>query len=333
MSSLCQATKLDQSYTMRYSRLVADPIPSPSPRYPVRLVALRTGLSPHVLRAWERRYQVVSPTRTGGGQRLYSDLDLERLLRLRRLTDQGHAIGRIALLPLPELVRLEEEAPADTPALAGAAAAKAVSASLEATRRLDDTALQAILERAAMTLGAAMFLDQVLAPLLKRIGEGWRQRTVSVAQEHMASAVIRRVLGWLMRLYEVGNGAPRVVVSTPPHYTHELGALMAAASAAAEGWCVTYLGPDLPVADLVNAVGQSAARAVAISAVPPPEGGDLLVALREARARLPADVTLLVGGAGALEIRPEAEAAGARVVESLAELRTLLLRLAREAGG
>jgi len=144
----------------------------------------------------------------------------------------------------------------------------------------------------------------------------------------IASVAVQPKAGWT---YEVRTGAPRVVVATPPHYTHELGALMAAASAAAEGWAVTYLGPDLPVADLVNAVGQSKARAVAISAVAQPEGGDLLEVLRDTRARLPADVTLLVGGAGALEIRAEAEAAGARVVESLAEFRALLLRLAPEA--
>src|SRR5512141_2772591 len=82
---------------------------SQTPRYPVRLVALRTGLTPHVLRAWERRYGVVSPARTEGGQRLYSDLDIERLRLLRRLTDRGHAIGRIASLPIPELARLNEE--------------------------------------------------------------------------------------------------------------------------------------------------------------------------------------------------------------------------------
>jgi len=285
-----------------------------------------------VLRAWERRYHVVSPTRTDGGQRLYSDLDVERLLRLRRLTERGHAIGRLALLPLPELVRLEEEAPADRLETASAEAAEAVTAALQATRRLDDLELQAVLERAAITLGVPVFLDQVVTPLLKRIGEGWSQHSVSVAQEHMASVVIRRVLGWLMRVYEVRKGAPRVVVTTPPHYAHELGALMAAASAAAEGWSVTYLGPDLPVADLVSAVGLSGARAVAISAVhQPQQSGDLPGVLRDTRARLPADVTLLVGGARALEVRAQAEAAGARVVESLAEFRGLLPRLAREA--
>lgn len=310
---------------------MTEPTPPTVPRYPVRLVALRTGLSPHVLRAWERRYHVVSPTRTEGGQRLYSDLDVERLLRLRRLTEQGHAIGRIASLPLPELVRLEEELPAERVEIASQGAADAATGALQAARRFDAVELQAVLERAAVTLGVPVFLDQVVSPLLERIGEGWSERSVSVAQEHMASAVVRRVLGWLLRVYEVRNGAPSVVVATPPHHAHELGALMAAASAAAEGWNVTYLGPDLPVADLVSAVGQSGARAVAISAVYQPEGGDLLGVLRDTRARLPTDVTLLVGGSGALQVRAEAEAAGARVIESLAEFRALLPRLAREA--
>jgi DNA-binding transcriptional MerR regulator/methylmalonyl-CoA mutase cobalamin-binding subunit len=283
-----------------------------------------------VLRAWERRYHVVSPTRTEGGQRLYSDLDVERLLRLRRLTEHGHAIGRIASLPLPELVRLEEEAPAERVEIASQGAADAATAALQAARRIDAVELQAVLERAAVTLGVPVFLDQVVSTLLERIGEGWSERSVSVAQEHMASAVIRRVLGWLLRVYEVRNGAPSVVVATPPHHAHELGALMAAASAAAEGWNVTYLGPDLPVADLVSAVGQSGARAVAISAVYQPQGGDLLGVLRDTRARLPGDVTLLVGGSGALQVRAEAEAAGARVIESLAEFRALLPRLAKE---
>jgi methanogenic corrinoid protein MtbC1 len=120
------------------------------------------------------------------------------------------------------------------------------------------------------------------------------------------------------------------VVATPPLHAHELGALMAAATAAAEGWNVTYLGSDLPVPDLVGAVALSGARAVAISAVHRPEGADLLGALRDARARLPDDVPVLVGGAEALRIRDEVEATGARVVASLAELRSLLPRLAED---
>ena len=307
---------------------MSDTLPSTEPRYPVRLVAVRTGLTPHVLRAWERRYRVVSPTRSEGGQRLYSDLDVERLLRLRRLTDRGHAIGRLAALPLAELVRLEDEGSTEEPGLRSESAADVAVTAFEATRRLDPAELQAVLERAAVTLGTPVFVEEVIGPLLERIGDGWSERSVSVAQEHMASAVIRRVLGWLLRLYEARNGAPRLVVATPPHHAHELGALMAATTAAAEGWNVTYLGPDLPVADLVSAAAQSGARVVAISAVHQSEGGDLLGTLHETRSRLPNDITLVVGGAGALQRRADLEAAGARVIDSLTEFRALLPRLA-----
>ena len=317
-----------------------------NPRYPVRLVALRTGLTPHVLRAWERRYGVVIPTRSEGGQRLYSDLDIERLRRLRRLTDRGHAIRRLASLSLDALTRLDEETSADeerASSLAGRSsgaspaeqshaesAREFTAAALLATRQLDPIELQSVLERAAVTLGVPAFLDEVVAPALEGVGHGWAEGSVSVAQEHMTTAVIRRVLGWLLRVFEVNGTAPRILVTTPPHQVHELGALMVAASAAAEGWGVTYLGPDLPVTDLLGAVEQTRARAVAVSVVYVFDHSDLLAAIRESRAGLPEQVPLLLGGAAAPEIRREAEAAGAVVIASLPEFRALLHRLAAE---
>jgi MerR family transcriptional regulator, light-induced transcriptional regulator len=303
------------------------------PRYPVRLVALRTGLSPHVLRAWERRYQVVAPSRTSGGQRLYSDLDVERLRRLRRLTDRGHAIGRLAGLPLDELIRLDETpAGAEEPPAPESGRTESVrvyvEASLRAARRFDAAELQALLERAAVTLGVPLFLEEVVAPTVDRIGHGWADGTVSVAQEHMATAVVRRVLGWLLGVYEVHGEAPRLVVATPTRQVHELGALLVAVSAAAEGWRVAYLGPDLPAADLVTAVRVTEASAVALSVVYASDDSVLVEALRETRAGLPDDVPLVIGGAASPQIRREVEAIGALVVDRLPEFRSLLRRLA-----
>lgn len=319
---------------------------SETPRYPVRLVATRTGLTPHVLRAWERRYGVVTPARSEGGQRLYSYLDIERLSRLRRLTDRGHAIGRIASLPLDALTRLDAETAADAeralPSSGRSSAAhpeegsraetvrEFTAAALRATRRLDASDLQAVLERAAVTLGVPDFLDEVVATALQGIGHGWVEGSVSVAQEHMATGVFRRVLGWLLGVYEVTGAGPRLVVATPPGQVHEMGALMVAVSAAAEGWRVTYLGPDLPVADLLSAAEQTGARAVAMSVVYFSNDHNFLAALRQTRAGLPERVPLLLGGAAAPEIRPQAEAAGVLVINALAELRALLHRLAAD---
>ena len=57
--------------------------------YTIKEAAARTGLSVPVLRAWERRYGVVSPTRTPGGYRLYDEAALARLRSMRRLIDDG----------------------------------------------------------------------------------------------------------------------------------------------------------------------------------------------------------------------------------------------------
>ena len=182
---------------------MTEPFEFRTPRYPVRLVAFRTGLTPHVLRAWERRYGVVSPPRTDGGQRLYSDLDIERLRLLRRLTDRGHAIGRIASLPIAELARLDEETGGAEEGAASSngegsradeaeqtrarSVGESIAAVLRATRRLDAVELQAVLEQAAVTLGVPVFIEEVVAPALVRVGHGWAEGSVSVAQEHMAT--------------------------------------------------------------------------------------------------------------------------------------------------
>ena len=306
-----------------------------SPRYPVRLVALRTGLTPHVLRAWERRYHVVAPTRSEGGQRLYSDLDVERLRRLRRLTDRGHAIGRIAGLSLDELRRMDEQPPTDhgeppaNESTLAEGARVAVERVLRAARRFDAVELQAVLERAAVTLGVPVFLESVVAPAVDRIGHGWAEGSVTVAQEHMATAMFRRVHGWLLGVYEVPGATRRLVVATPPHQIHEIGALLVGVSAAAEGWGVTYLGPDMPVSDLVNAAEQTGSQAVALSVVYVADNADLAASIRETRAALPESVALIIGGAASDRIRGQVEAAGALVVDSLPEFRALLRGLSQ----
>jgi len=281
----------------------------------------------------------VTPGRSEGGQRLYSDLDIERLARLRRLVEGGHAISRIASLPLEALVQLEAQAGSaaaqdlgDSGSLEGQARARSshefTDAAMRAVRALDASGLEDVLERAAMTLGVPDFLETVAAPTLEEIGDGWTERSVSVAQEHMATAVFRRLLGWMLGVYQTTGAAHRLVVATPPGERHELGALMAAVSAAAEGWNVTYLGPDLPVEELLDAIGQTRAEAMALSLVHPDDERGVLSVLREIQAGLPPRVALLVGGAGAQSFQAEIESAGVHLIDSLAELRATLQRIA-----
>jgi len=304
--------------------------PQPNlPRHPVRVVAQRTGLSSHVLRAWERRYGVVAPTRTDGGQRLYSDADIERLSLLRTLTAAGGAISQLAQLPSDELSRMVREEPIRAPEAGPDGSAERWRASaLQAIEALDAGALRHELGRGALALGVPHFLDQVVSPLLREVGTRWHDGRLGIAHEHLATAVVREVLGWVREAAETAATAPVLVVATPSNQWHEGGALLVAATAAAEGWRVAYLGANLPGLEIAGAALRTGARAVALSLIHPeddPAVGDHLEALRRS---LPAGVTLLVGGSAAPAYRSEVDAAQGQVVTDLAELRAVLQRLA-----
>jgi MerR family transcriptional regulator, light-induced transcriptional regulator len=275
------------------------------PRHPIRVVAERTGLSTDVLRAWEKRYGVVEPERSETGQRLYGDADVERLILLRRVTEAGRPISQVAPLATADLKRLVEEDETARTArertsrkAAVPEAAEYVDAALEAVLGLDAVALDATLVQAALRLGVPVFLEDVAASLLRRIGEGWHRGELRTAHEHMASAVVRRVVSWV--LWTGGAAADRgvIVVATPQGQVHELGGLLCAAMAATERWRVVYLGADLPADEIARTAREANASVVALSLIHPLGDMRVMAELRRLRAELPR-IAIVAGGGGA----------------------------------
>ena len=291
------------------------------PRHPIRVVAHRTGLTPATIRAWERRYDAVEPARSEGGQRLYSDRDIERLNTLRALTDMGRSIGMVAALPEESAAALLSEdleaTPSPPPPSLNGSRETWIDDAYRQMVALDTQALERTLWRAFMSLGAKGFLEEVAAPLLSRVGHAWAAGQVSPAQEHLGSGVLERMLSWMNDPAMSPSDGPAIVVATLPGERHALGARLAAAAAAVEGWRPTYLGADLPVAEIASAAREVGAKAVAISAVrtdAPDETADALSALRDV---LEPGVNLLVGGAGARLLRPERLRPGIHVFDNL----------------
>lgn len=303
------------------------------PRHPMGVVMQRTGLTSDVVRAWERRYGVVSPKRSKGGHRLYSDADVERLRVLHRLTLGGRQIGRLAGLSDEQLADLlvEDEA-------AGATAprrpevpeltASLLEEALELVRDLDGEGLDRVLRRAVLTLSTTAFLDGLLGPLLERIGRAWEDGTLTPAHEHLASAVSARVGGWLLDSFRSEEGASRLVVCTTTGQAHDLGALGAAITAAADGWHVRYLGADLPAHDIATAAAQSGAAAVAVSLVHPRNDRSTAHELETLAAALPPGVALIVGGGAADSYSDLLERIRAVRLDSFEDLRAYLSRVA-----
>jgi DNA-binding transcriptional MerR regulator/methylmalonyl-CoA mutase cobalamin-binding subunit len=301
------------------------------PRHPIGVVSDRTGLSADVLRVWERRYSVVRPARADGGQRLYSDADVERLRLLHVATLAGRSIGRIAHLATPALARLVDEDGAARAALDlhrhdanGAAAGDAVEAARQATQALDAHALDRELRRALSMLGLPSFLTDVAAPLLRAVGDDWHAGRLSPAHEHVATQAVRRITSEVVQSLGARAGAPAVVVATPAGERHETGALLAAAALAAAGWRVIYLGGDLPASDIAAAARHTGARAVAVSLVYITDRDHTLAELRTLRNALPATIPIVAGGAASGSLEDELGALGVSFADSFDDMRSAL---------
>jgi len=303
--------------------------------YSMKVVARKAGLTPHAIRVWEKRYGAISPARTTTNRRSYSDEDVRRLILLAKATRAGYSIGRIAQLSterLASIVRAEEAgAPEPTRDVQANPSSSGSEVQLEealaAVQSMDAASLERVFARASVTLSLPALFDQLVVPLMVRLGDLWREGKLRVAHEHMATSMVRTILGDLLRGTDAADTAPGIIVAAPAGQAHEIGALMVAATAASEGWRVTYLGPNLPAEEIAGAAEQTHARAVALSIVYPSDDARLPSEIDRLRRYLSDEVALLVGGRSAGTYSATLDASRAVLIPDLPALRIQLERL------
>lgn len=248
--------------------------------FTIKHAAALTGIPEATLRAWERRYAVVSPHRTEAGYRLYDDDQLRVLHTMHDLVTRGWSPREAA----EQARRANAPLPGQS---TGADSAPSPRSEPKPEPEPGGTPLEVVNDRALVRAGAALDAAQAgaaldvafargsfesvtttwLLPSLRALGEAWESGEVSVAGEHLvAAAVLRR----LAAAYDAAGrrpGAPRTIVGLPPGSRHELGLLAFATAARRAGIDVVYLGADLPEEDWARAVAEHRARA-AVLAVP-----------------------------------------------------------------
>lgn len=305
-------------------------------RCSIKLAARKSGLSTHLIRMWQKRYDAVSPHRSDTNRRLYSESEIERLRMLRAAVDAGHRIGDIARLPDEDLRRLVPVAPQAAAPVEESApqprAADSVQAAIEATLAMDGVRLQQVLAQATATFGFRRSLEHYFAPLAHRIGELWRDGELTAAHEHFASAAIRTFLLSNPRTFARASGQASLVVVTPAGQLHEVGAVLVAAAAGDLGWHVVFLGASLPAAEIAGAAIQHQARAVALSIVYPPDDAQLPTELRVLRRALPVDTRIIAGGRSAAAYTDVLREIGAAVVTDLKQFEVELESLRSSRG-
>jgi DNA-binding transcriptional MerR regulator len=222
----------------------------------------RAEVKPETIRAWERRYGLLTPHRTPGGFRLYTDEDVRRVQAMRDHMARGLAAAEAARLVVDGWTRAARAEPSDIERGALDAEAAGLAASLA---RFDSAAANASLDRLLATFSLDTVLDEVVVPYLSALGERWERGEASVGEEHFASNVIRGRLLGLARGWGQGSG-PRAILACAPGEQHDLGLLCFGIALSDRGWRIDYLGADTPVATIADLAGRVSPAAIVIAA-------------------------------------------------------------------
>jgi MerR family transcriptional regulator, light-induced transcriptional regulator len=225
------------------------------PQLRIGELSRRVGVSPALLRAWERRYGLLEPARTPGGLRLYGPIDERRVRDMQAGLRRG--------LSAAEAARA---------ALAGAAAEPGLGSDFarlaEALDAMDAESAHVTLDRLLATFTLETVLSDAVLPYLHDLGERWSRGAASVAQEHFASNLIRGRLLALARGWERGGG-PLAVLACAPGELHDISLIAFGLALRGRGWRIAFLGADTPVASVADAATTLGPELAVISAVTP----------------------------------------------------------------
>jgi DNA-binding transcriptional MerR regulator len=247
----------------------------------------RSGVSNELLRAWERRYGLLHPTRSDGGYRLYSAQDERRVAAMRAHLERGLSAAEAARLTL-------DEDAADAPSSTTPVLARGVEQLRAALDELDEAGAHAALDRLLAELSVETVLREAVLPYLRELGDRWERGDASVGQEHFASGVLRGRLLGLARGWGRGGRAHGLLACAPGEH-HELALIAFGLALRDRNWRITYLGPDTPLDTITEIAEALAPDAVVIAATT----AECLEAQRPALARLGRAFPLWLAGPGA----------------------------------
>ncbi len=300
-----------------------------SATYPITAVSRLTGIPLDTLRAWERRYQVVTPKRSDRG-RVYTEKQVKRLMLLRQAVESGHAIGQVAQFQDQSLRELLDRASSLTqtrPVARNLISEDLLAPVLRAIERYD----YALADRELVRLSTAIasprnLVHEVALPLMRTIGERWHHGKCSIAQEHMLSSLLSALLSSFIRTYTPSDPPAWGLFATPRDERHGFPNLAAAMLTAAGGLGVIHLGTDLPKEDIVLASRKSAASALLLSVSKTPDA-ELLDDILHIARKAPKSTALWLGGAPELFLDNTAEASRWRGLHDFPALERELIGL------
>ena len=246
------------------------------PTFNLKAVVNETGLKPDTLRAWERRYGLPNPERTGGGHRLYSQYDIDTLKWLIARQDEGMSISRAVKLwrqlsengedPLSlKQYALTEAAPTVANVVSGDNLAALRQSWIDACMNFDERGADTFLAEAFSLFPTETVCFELLQRGLSEIGIGWYEGRITVQQEHFASALAIRRLETMVAATPPPSRNGRILAVCPPEERHTFALLLITLLLRRNGWDVVYLGANVPAARLESTLATANPHLVLLS--------------------------------------------------------------------
>lgn len=290
--------------------------------YNMRKTSELLGIPAITLRAWENRYGIVSPQRTEGGHRMYSQSDIETLRKVIGLMErQGLSIGEAVRILQAERDPLS--AHTDSPPTAHSPFARHKEGGTDHAdhRLLEATSDRLYRELTSLQGGRAnesidvllsvnhyeQVFYEVFIPILIRIGDEWETGVISVAQEHFASQLLVQRIMYFFRLLPVDPRLPKAVALCPEGEHHHIGLMLFTLFLRKKGIDVIYLGPHTPLSSLLPLLQANGVGIAAVSITDPSHADKLADWIRECMTSMP-ELRFALGGKGWAACDPDISA-------------------------
>ena len=247
------------------------PQDSDQERFPIRVLSEKSAVSSSTLRAWERRYGLLHPERTPKGHRLYSNSDIQRVLRILDLLNDGHSLPEIA-----EMLSVLSKTSEETSGINNVSKKDAgeitiwdtlIKNTIEAVSDFNIERIDSIYNESSSLYPVDLVTDRLIQPVIEFLGSAWKSHPErGIAEEHFYTSWLKHRLGARFHhAYTQAKGA-RIICACVPGSYHEIGLMLFSLSALARGYRVLYFGADLPLDQLIYVTQRSAAKAIVLSA-------------------------------------------------------------------
>jgi DNA-binding transcriptional MerR regulator len=272
---------------------------------PIRTVSLVTGVNAVTLRAWERRYNLITPKRTPKGHRLYTQKDVARINQVVELLNQGIAVSHVK----PLLDHIPGEVLASATRDEGDTWMTRQEKMLDAIERFDEPALDGTYNDALSLYPVDIVNQRLTTPLLRLLGERWKKRELGIAEEHFFSVYLRNKLGTRIHHMNQRGSGPLLLLACLPGELHEIGLLFFALAAIDTGYRMLILGANTPLQQIPGVLDKKPCIGVVLSSSSKPAGSVIDTDLHDLVNRVKAPV--FVGGKTAVSHQQKLEEAGA----------------------